>query len=1224
MRNLSKVVFINSANIPYAEVRLDGNVHFIGTQGVGKSTILRAILFFYNADKTHLGIPKEKKNFDSFYLPFTNSYIVYEVFRETGSYCVCVSRNMGRAAFRFIDAPYDRRWFMAEDNSVLEDWPRIRERISSLGKCSPTKIISSYEWFRDIIYGNNRRPEMVEFRKYAVLESSKYQNIPRTVQNVFLNAKLDAEFIKDTIIKSMTDNDISIDLEYFRTQIHEFENEYNDISLWVKKEKNGMNLKTEQANDVLNKYRGILYSQKRIADLREEMNYALRLCNESLAPVRDKIAAASDDLGRIRRLISEETGKYNREMSFLVREIAILENKIKDSRSKRKYYEKMDISGIIARVGKEDELKVEKAGKESVLNKLMAGSLKVSEKYKLLESALRQNSAEKKNLLQTQINALREDRNKANEGIISWASEEEKRIRMMCEASIRMAQEAVDTKKNELTERKIEKEHILVARFFENDISEKNCVKKQFEDSIARLESEKYVIQHDKEALTWEEDSSQKEIDAAFSVKIEAINKESGQISEEIARLRHLQDNYNGSFYEWLEKNVPGWEGTIGRIADESSVLYSRSLNPEKVQDCSGSLYGVRVDLSSVERRALSPVELKEKISDLEKQLEERKLDIEKALNSREIEKTAVRSKFQRKVKDLTDRSKYCDVQIIDAKENIKKLKVEIDSLNDRAANERKGTLQMVEDCINKLSYELEMTVARLNSEKESLSKKLTAVQRQKAERQSKVLNEYSQKESVIVGNISDVERELQEELRRNAENRDRELSGAGADVATLRRYEDEISRLDAELKYISENKVICIEYNKDKRELFDSEDSFCGEKAAAESRRTGLDEKFRQRNERRKREEEVASQSLDGYRKQLEEIESNINEANDFLKDAQLNPAAESTDRERPSMGKSCKEIKRELTERLLSRDREMKNFRMSVTRFRDGFSPRNLFNFKSGIESDSEFIEFAENLDTFMTNNMLGEYQRRISERYTDIIRRVSKETSDMTENKSEICKIINEINSDFSRDNFVGAIKDISLRQQPSEDKTMQLLLSIKEFNEENQYNMGEVDLFSDDGRADVNSKAVDYLIRFMKALQSEPDKKELTLSDSFKLEFRIVENDNDTGWIEKISNVGSDGTDILVKAMLNIMLISVFKSRVSRKFDDFRIHCMMDEIGKLHPSNIRGILQFANNRNILLINSSPTTFNADDYKYTYLLQKDLKNRTGIIPLVKHLEN
>ncbi|MUU05189.1 MAG: hypothetical protein EP150_09460 [Prevotella copri] len=46
MRALRKIIFVNSAHIRYAEVRLDGNVHFIGTQGVGKSTLLRAILFF--------------------------------------------------------------------------------------------------------------------------------------------------------------------------------------------------------------------------------------------------------------------------------------------------------------------------------------------------------------------------------------------------------------------------------------------------------------------------------------------------------------------------------------------------------------------------------------------------------------------------------------------------------------------------------------------------------------------------------------------------------------------------------------------------------------------------------------------------------------------------------------------------------------------------------------------------------------------------------------------------------------------------------------------------------------------------------------------------------------------------------------------------------------------------------------------------------------------------
>jgi type IV secretory pathway ATPase VirB11/archaellum biosynthesis ATPase len=83
MRYLNKIVFINSAGISYADISIDGNVHFIGTQGVGKSTTLRAILFFYNADKLKLGIEKGKRTFDEYYFPYGNSFIVYEVARES-------------------------------------------------------------------------------------------------------------------------------------------------------------------------------------------------------------------------------------------------------------------------------------------------------------------------------------------------------------------------------------------------------------------------------------------------------------------------------------------------------------------------------------------------------------------------------------------------------------------------------------------------------------------------------------------------------------------------------------------------------------------------------------------------------------------------------------------------------------------------------------------------------------------------------------------------------------------------------------------------------------------------------------------------------------------------------------------------------------------------------------------------------------------------------------
>lgn len=116
MRNLSRIIFINSANIPYSDdIYLDGNVHFIGTQGVGKSTLLRAILFFYNADTQRLGISVEKQNYTDYYFPYSNSYIVYEVATENGAFCILSFKSMNRVCYRFIHSPYRKEFFIDEN-----------------------------------------------------------------------------------------------------------------------------------------------------------------------------------------------------------------------------------------------------------------------------------------------------------------------------------------------------------------------------------------------------------------------------------------------------------------------------------------------------------------------------------------------------------------------------------------------------------------------------------------------------------------------------------------------------------------------------------------------------------------------------------------------------------------------------------------------------------------------------------------------------------------------------------------------------------------------------------------------------------------------------------------------------------------------------------------------------------------------------------------------------
>ncbi len=375
-------MWINSAHIPYAEVKLDGNVHFIGTQGVGKSTLLRALLFFYNADKLRLGIPKEKKSFDAFYFPYPNSYIVYEVMRENGAYCVLALKNQGRVMFRFIDAPFDSKWFIDERKQVYGEWSQIREQVGK--KHDISSLVSSYEMYRDIIFGNNRRQELLPFRKYAIVESAKYQNIPRTIQNVFLNTKLDADFIKNTIIRSMSDEDNSIDLNFYREQIKEFEQEYKDVSLWTKKEKNGEVLIRRIADKVIDSYRTLQNNRRLIGEGLRELNYAERVAQELLPQYRLDIQESEAECNRVNRLLGEEQEKYGKVRDKLSRELGVLDAQLKKTAAKRKHYEEIHIEDILQRVEQETIIEDERRRQEAMKAELEKSYQNVVDKYKAL------------------------------------------------------------------------------------------------------------------------------------------------------------------------------------------------------------------------------------------------------------------------------------------------------------------------------------------------------------------------------------------------------------------------------------------------------------------------------------------------------------------------------------------------------------------------------------------------------------------------------------------------------------------------------------------------------------------------------------------------------------------------------------------------------------------------------------------------------------------------
>lgn len=1227
MRYLNKIIFLNSAHIPYAEVKLDGNVHFIGTQGVGKSTLLRALLFFYNADKLRLGIPKEKKSFDAFYFPYPNSYIVYEVMRENGAYCVLALKNQGRVMFRFIDAPFDSKWFIDERKQVYGEWSMIREQVGK--KRDISSLVSSYEMYRDIIFGNNRRLELQPFRKYAIVESAKYQNIPRTIQNVFLNTKLDADFIKNTIIRSMSDEDNCIDLNFYREQIKEFEQEYKDVSLWTKKEKNGEVQVRRMADKVIDAYRTLLNNRRLIGEGRRELNYAERVAQQLLPQYSLDIQESEAECNRVSRLIGEEQEKYGKERDKLSRELGVLDAQLKKTAAKRKHYEEIHIEDILQRVEQETIIEDERRRQEAMKAELEKSYQNVVDKYKALLEQLDMDLRAFRNSKTTLLNEHQAALMTQKEVLMQEWRKAETETREVFWEKTSSVDEMIAQLVHEETALKIQKAKVAHENPFAREMETNE---KEFAEFTARqiqVETEKREVELRIETLRQEAQNELEIAELKYQASLDAPKKQKTDVEAEIRKIQNLLDKSKGSFSEWLDQNRKGWQENIGKVVDEETILYNDVLNPQLVADSSAlsssssaaSLYGVNINLTAVERKFRTPKELKEQLAEKEQLRADIIKQLNDLLNQHEENHKTMKGKYLLQIRKLNEslHAKKAEMQLLPQTE--KKLKMQSLELKNSLEKWRSQQLSELEDKQNALVAEKVKKEENKHQLEMELQRKLKALQ---AEHNRQVKQE-TQTFEVFANDIQTQIEEKQNQMDGRKQEllkaQHDELHGKGMDTQALDAYNKRIAELDAELVFIRKNRDVVAVYRNDKIELFDQESVVRQERKNKAEALAMIEDKFRQRSERLQLQLSVAKTQLDKQQAALKKLEAGLKAVMSFRSDETLCPLGSNEIGEKITT-KDCLAIVEELKRLIYEDSRTLDNFKKQSQQFLGMFSAHNTFHFNVSPVTEEEFIAFASNLCEFVENDKISEYQKRISGRYTDIIFRISKEVGDLTRREGDIGKTINDINHDFEERNFAGVIREIALRPLKTNDQLMLLLLRIRDFAEENQFNMGEMDLFATESRQDVNAKAVKYLLAFMKGLLDEPNRKQLQVADTFKLEFRIKENDNDTGWVEKIANVGSDGTDILVKAMVNIMLINVFKEKASKKSGDFKIHCMMDEIGKLHPNNVKGILDFANRRNILLVNSSPTTYNVEDYKYTYLLSKDNRAYTKVTQLIKRL--
>ena len=1215
MRYLNKIIFINSANVPYSEVLLDGNVHFGGTQGVGKSTVLRAILFFYTADQKHLGIQLRQKSFEEFYFPKINSYIIYEVKALHGFYTILLRRSGGKIEFRFIDAPYRMEWFIGENRRAEHDWTRIRSNIGN--NIDISAKVDTFEQYRNIIFGNIRDSRH-SFDKYAIVESTRYQNIPRSIQNVFLNSKLDADFVKNTIINSMTDDEDFIDLSAYRPQMEDFDREFVEVSCWFSKDSKGNIPVRMKADKVIDIYRLIMALKQEMLQTWHRMNYAVGHSRNQIPLVEDKIVVLEDGIIRLDEKLENCRKDYNKEHDSLREKIGEVNSILKQIRLKRKEYDDINIRDILARDAECPRLMNERSRKTQLLNSLEAKFSDIAEKYRRVRQSLEDGWNSFVQVQKAELQQLRDEQQSQRDRMAGLSDKRKADIDRVYSEWLAESDGRMDSLRAEYnrTDKRLSELKFWHPKQTEIDNVKEEILELGVEQS--KLQSELSAVHNDLKVIRQEYRMLEEQLTNDHASRTKALQGRIEAMDAEISGIEDILARWDGSLYQWLNNNRPGWEDNIGKVVDEQRVLYAGGLSPVLTEG--DGLFGVRIDLEAIESNHRSPDDyrriLEEKgvereslvreADSLEKELQERlatlKKTFTKRINEKQQQETTINFNLE---------------QIPRKQDSVRtKLRMLSQEEDDLIAREKESRT----DQHNKSTLALDKESKERFQRKEQRDKEFKRVE---TEYKSALRNAGKQLDALRKRLAEDsAARRKETDLALADANRmeSEELKGKGADTEAIRNCRLEIKTIDEKLALIEKQRHYIYEYRKDEKELFSREPEYKDRKQELEARDESVSKNYEDRRLKLLNEKSENANALGAETKRLESLKDGLRQYELLLTVENIVPDELRQDEREEKNKVPCSDFVAEMRGAINRSSMARDDLKRAVNAFNTHFGVNNTFRFIIP-QFDEDYMDFAVNLLEFVDNNKIEVYRMRMSEHYSNILTSISREIGMLMNHTSDIRKIINDVNNDFRERNFAGVIRSIELKIDESSDQMMQLLRTINEFVAEKDLSLGAVNLFSEGDTDRVNLKAVEYLRRFMRQLQKDNARTRLTLSDTFTLKFRVVENDNDTGWQEKISNVGSDGTDILVKAMVNIMLINVFKQKAARKNGDFIIHCMMDEIGKLHPNNVDGILRFANVRNIYLINSSPMSYNADSYRYNYLLEKDSKSQTHIKLLLKN---
>jgi hypothetical protein len=1206
MNQLKEVTFINSATLPYAQIDVGGNTLFSGGNGAGKTTILRSILYFYGAQRSeHLGISRKKKRFEEYYFASINSYLVYRFENENTNVLAIVYKAGGlRVKYRFaIERNREEmRELFFEGNAALDPkelWSRLLEKEYEL---SP--ILNSPKEYKSVLYGQDRKLQQFAFFN----ANSEYDQISKTLSNVFINSKLDSGSIKKSLVSSISGFD-PIDLNQMRRNISDFKTKYDDISSF---EKNSTHI--HEAVSTLGLY------EEQTAELHQTakaLGANTRIAEDALEKVKAEILALKQTLNDLNESYEKRQSVYAHKHDAQLKEQGGLERDIQEAKRKEKEYEQANIKEKLIQWEKRPLLEDERLALQSQLSKLLDSKGSLSERFDAMRERELKSHSDKEQRLRNDITQLEQEYNKANAALMREQQERYSEHKEKSDAALMLVNENLSEAK-EAALYALNQERIVQNTSFDKE--KIDTAKNELHKSIRAFEEEKSKLQL---AQSQAEKTAEQIYSAEQSkgFNLQAVTheheKQTQALKSEIGEL-HKRKNLNAaSLLGYMRENNFKETATLAALFKDE-VLYSQSLNPA-IAEGDGTLLGLRIDTSSLDISAYEQSAVAITLQACEDRL--KKMNAQHAFKLEEMDKetrntiNALRRE-QGRINTLIDEHLR---HLPKLEQKSLSMAEELQSLQNLASKKKDQELEnarLEKEQKEKVYAEIKEKQERLNEELRSQEGSIRAEIKKKQEKLDS-----SKEEAVELKNseLAKIKSERDQKLQQIKAEEDEALIKGGIDSILLKKYQEEIEAKTSKLSKIESFAELVSEYKIDQKRIFAPLDEKVKSLAKLCEKMKQDEEEFSSVKESYKKEKTQAEEKRDSVLSQVKTLEKDLKEYLAFKESAlysDLGTVIESSELE-PSE-QSLSDMINRLRDLGFEHASLKDKLRKRLNRAFSAISLHNIFNlYAPSSDNDTAILSSANELKKFVLENKIETYKEQVAKEFTLTLRHLSSEISELLKAEGDISKTVKRINKTLQDLQGIKVIEGIELRYKESDNLLLNVLKAIGDLVEANPYG-NEVNLFSAETNEHFNAKALKHMDELSLHL-SEEKADMLTLDESFVLEFRAIENGNDTGFVPSLDGIGSNGTDVMVKAMVNIAMLSLARKQSSKLDAEVYFHCILDEVGILSPAYLKELIAYANNKKIRFVNGAPDEKLVSTYKRLYMLSTNAKHQTLVRKLV-----